>query len=238
MCGMDGYQWPAEDRLFQIYRERPNDLFLIEEGATPIPRPGFIPTAATIEILRLAEENRTLKEERDALAVANRDLGLATFDKVAADRLADEVAALVVNRHLDSRSAAADALLDYREPPRSERSDRIVALEGELNDRRPQIHLLTMLLERLMTVCGERGQSEGALDTLARIMEERKSLEEENRWLRAEREQGPAAFTTRWFSATTPSLYALGGVTVEHKECLGRMFWRLTMTADHPVTPG
>lgn len=80
------------------------------------------------EILRLAEENRALKAERDALAVANRDLGLATFDKVAADRLADEVAALVVNRHLDSRSAAADALLDYREPPRTERSDRIADL--------------------------------------------------------------------------------------------------------------
>lgn len=53
------------------------------------------------------------------------------FDKIAADRLADEVAALVTNRHLDSRSAAADALLNYREPPRTERSDRIATLEAE-----------------------------------------------------------------------------------------------------------
>lgn len=54
-----------------------------------------------------------------------------TFDELAADRLADEVAVLVTNGYLDSRSAAADALLDYRNPPRSPRSDRLADLERE-----------------------------------------------------------------------------------------------------------
>lgn len=48
-----------------------------------------------------------------------------------ADRLADEVAVLVVNRVIDSRSAAADALLNYRNPPRSPRSDRLADLEAD-----------------------------------------------------------------------------------------------------------
>lgn len=50
----------------------------------------------------------------------------------AADALADEVAALVMRRALDARSAVADALLNYRENPRSDRSDRIAALETDL----------------------------------------------------------------------------------------------------------
>lgn len=51
----------------------------------------------------------------------------------AADRLADEAAALVTLRQLGSRSPLADALLDYRDPPQTERSDRIASLEAELN---------------------------------------------------------------------------------------------------------
>jgi hypothetical protein len=47
-------------------------------------------------------------------------------DKSAADKLADEVAVLVRRGIIDSRSAAADALLDYREPPSSPRADRLV----------------------------------------------------------------------------------------------------------------
>lgn len=57
----------------------------------------------------------------------------ATWLKLrAAERLADEVANLVVIGKLNARSAAADALLDYRDPPRSERSDRLSDLEQEL----------------------------------------------------------------------------------------------------------
>lgn len=49
------------------------------------------------------------------------------FDKIGADRLADEVAAMVTRGVLDPRSPAADALLDYRCPPRTPRSDALAA---------------------------------------------------------------------------------------------------------------
>lgn len=48
-----------------------------------------------------------------------------------AERLADEVAALIQQGRIGSRSAAGDALLDYRNPPRNPRSDRIAELEAE-----------------------------------------------------------------------------------------------------------
>jgi hypothetical protein len=54
------------------------------------------------------------------------------FDVRCADALADEVAALVLRRVIDSRSPAADALLDYREPPSTPRADRIAALESRV----------------------------------------------------------------------------------------------------------
>jgi hypothetical protein len=46
-----------------------------------------------------------------------------------ADRSADEVAALVLRRVIGERSPAADALLDYRDPPRTDRADRLAALD-------------------------------------------------------------------------------------------------------------
>jgi hypothetical protein len=50
----------------------------------------------------------------------------------AAERLADEVAALVQRGAISSRSPAADALLDFRNPPSSPRADRIAELERAL----------------------------------------------------------------------------------------------------------
>ena len=47
-----------------------------------------------------------------------------------AERLADEVAVLVRRGVLDSRSPAADALLDFRDPPSSPRADRLSELEA------------------------------------------------------------------------------------------------------------
>lgn len=47
------------------------------------------------------------------------------FDKRAADNLADEVAVLIQRGVVDSRSLLADALLDYRDPPTSERALRL-----------------------------------------------------------------------------------------------------------------
>lgn len=55
-----------------------------------------------------------------------------SFKERAAEALADEVAVLVERKAIDSRSPAADALLDYRDPPRSVRADRIATLEGKL----------------------------------------------------------------------------------------------------------
>lgn len=51
-----------------------------------------------------------------------------TMDKRCADKLADEVAVLVKTHVIDSRSPAGDALLDYRNPPSSERADRLATI--------------------------------------------------------------------------------------------------------------
>ena len=65
------------------------------------------------------------------------------FDHLAAERMADEIAGLVQRKVIGSRCPAADALLDYRDPPRSERSDRLVDLEN-------QIERVTKQLDRAM----------------------------------------------------------------------------------------
>ncbi len=61
---------------------------------------------------------------------------LSPLDKVCADALADEVAVLVRRKVIDSRSPAADALRDYREPPSTPRADRMAQLEQELDRAR------------------------------------------------------------------------------------------------------
>lgn len=74
-----------------------------------------------------------------ALAVAGFDptrTYLLPMDKRCADALADEVAVLVRRKVIDMRSPAADALLDYREPPTTPRADRLAEIEAEL----AQIH--------------------------------------------------------------------------------------------------
>ncbi len=70
-----------------------------------------------------------------------------------ADMLADEVAALVMRRVIDSRSAASDALLRYREEPRTELSDRIAALESALSAARAA---LDGEREALAVICDEQ----------------------------------------------------------------------------------
>lgn len=59
---------------------------------------------------------------------------LTPFDRLCADALADEVAALVRRGVLDSRSPAADALLDYRDPPSSPRADRLAEYDQAAED--------------------------------------------------------------------------------------------------------
>jgi hypothetical protein len=69
---------------------------------------------------------------RRAHLMAPDEPSLSPFDRHCADALADEVAALVRHGVLDSRSPAADALLDYRNPPSSPRADRLAELEAAL----------------------------------------------------------------------------------------------------------
>jgi hypothetical protein len=70
-----------------------------------------------------------LEAERDRADHAKARLSIM---EIGANRLADEVAVLVTRSVIDARSPAADALLDYRDPPRTPRSDRIAQLKREL----------------------------------------------------------------------------------------------------------
>ncbi len=77
------------------------------------------------------------REQRDR---ARCDMCRAVSMKmIAADRMADEVAALVRAGRLDARSAAADRLLDFRNPPQTtesrKRGDRIRQAMVELESR-------------------------------------------------------------------------------------------------------
>ena len=71
------------------------------------------------------------------------------FDKLTAEVLADEVAVLVRRGVLDSRSPVADALLDYRNPPPTERSDRMAVLEAEVERLTQERDSLRTRLETL-----------------------------------------------------------------------------------------
>lgn len=89
----------------------------------------------------LAAENEALKKERDYAALRlDRDGG----------RLADEVDVLIRAKVLDSRSPAADALLDFREPPSTPRSCRLAALEQELTTSRAAMDKTRQEADRLL----------------------------------------------------------------------------------------
>lgn len=83
-------------------------------------------TGCTTPIEQLRQ---TLQQYRDDLYGVRGELRNTKRD---ADRLADEVAVLVRRDVIGSRSPAADALLDYRDPPSSERADRLAHLEREV----------------------------------------------------------------------------------------------------------
>lgn len=80
------------------------------------------------------------------------------FDRQAADEMADAVAALVTRKVIDARSPAADALLNYRNPPRTERSDLISELQAE-NER------LREACQRVLKAIDSQGQ----VDTRNRV---------------------------------------------------------------------
>ena len=78
--------------------------------------------------LRMQRDSETVKSVCDLA----RGRVLGHFDKISADRMADEIDVLISRKIIDSRSPAADALLDYRDPPRSDRSDRLAVLEKKI----------------------------------------------------------------------------------------------------------
>jgi hypothetical protein len=68
------------------------------------------------------------------------------FDVRCADAMADAVDVLVRTKVIDARSPAADALIDYRNPPTTPRSDRILDLESTITELRDLLtNAITML---------------------------------------------------------------------------------------------
>lgn len=110
----------------------------------------------------LRDRIRELEGEVEQLKVANERVTRDPLGMRCADALADEVAALVRRGVIDQRSSAADALLDYRNPPSSERADRLATLESE-NERlrnrtedHPEHRWQTLVGGRRCIVCGRQ----------------------------------------------------------------------------------
>lgn len=97
-----------------------------------------------------------------------RRIHLRTMNDRCAEALADEVAVLVRRGVIDSRSPAADALLDLRNPPSSPRADRLAELEREaerLRERdtaRARVHELLQEQERRFDCHAGPGTTEPA----------------------------------------------------------------------------
>ncbi len=78
----------------------------------------------------------------------------------AADALADEVSVLIERKVVDTRSPAADALLDYRDPPTSPRADRIVELEDTVKELQAWSENAQDGIKRFLVVLAERIERE------------------------------------------------------------------------------
>lgn len=81
--------------------------------------------AALDERDRLRDKVRAL----EAQVIGLSDGTIRTMRSRAADELADEVAALVRRKVIDSRSPAADALLSFRDPPSTPRAERLADVD-------------------------------------------------------------------------------------------------------------
>lgn len=110
------------------------------------------------------------ERERDAAIDALAEKGLSPLARRAADALADEVAVLVRRKVVDSRSPAADALLDYRDPPSTERADRIAAAESALAAAREMD-----AAENQLTECDEMNGEVCVLHATVRATESREA---------------------------------------------------------------
>jgi hypothetical protein len=148
---MDSLPWLERDgRAIAAYAQ-PEVLALARKGDALISELRTTVAAQAAEIERLKES-------------APRE----PFDVRCADALADEVDALIRRNVIDSRSPAADALLDYRDPPRTPRSARIAALEEEVarlsQPVRKAVDLATLISEHTTLALASR---EAAITGLA-----------------------------------------------------------------------
>jgi hypothetical protein len=108
-----------------------------------------------------------------------RKRGPVTFDKRCADALADEVDVLVRRRILDARSAAADALLDYRNPPSTPRTDRLVTLEERvlrMAEPWPLTDILTRLVDGVEHLLSEHACDVHGHELLRRAQKEARKV--------------------------------------------------------------
>lgn len=125
---------------------------------------------AGIMVDDLAAERDAANAEVKKLRYALSRAPLRTFDQIGADHLADEVCVLIDRKIIDSRSPAADALLDYRDPPRSPRSDRIVVIEKSAAGLQAEVLRLTetarTAAENWMAACQQRDESRAESDRL------------------------------------------------------------------------
>lgn len=128
---------------------------------------------------RIAANLRVLvwqaKTERDALrqqleaVTRERDVAMEhvakcpPFKLATAGALADEVSALVRRSVVDARDPVADALLDYRNPPSTERADRIAQLTRELEQA---VSHKVALNEMVGEVTRERDEARAQLDAM------------------------------------------------------------------------
>ena len=113
-----------------------------------------------------------------------------TFDERCANALADEVDVLVHRKVIDSRSPAADALLDYRNPPSTPRSDRLAKLEAELGHERK---MTSEAVSKLTALREERDSALGAL----RISREATEVQHQAKMAQAERAEKAEAEVAR-----------------------------------------
>lgn len=128
-----------------------------------------------IQMRRITEPQQRIAELETALQSARAALPESPFDKIGADRLADEVAVLIQRRIIDARSPTADALLDYRETMRTERSDRLATLDAELETARAELRAVGELLARIHRDGGHYQADHGTLkaikDAEAKVIE-------------------------------------------------------------------
>jgi hypothetical protein len=133
-----------------------------------------------------AEVDRDQRAAREALTEIQAENVRVRRDGA---RLADEVAVLVKRRIIDSRSPAADALLDFRDPPSTPRADRLAELDAQAAILGPELvdlqHQVVAQQEALATAQRELEQERREAGRLRADLENAQQL-------LAEVERGPS----------------------------------------------